>query len=100
MGLVQTKATLDLRSLLEMSNRSDSLTPPPEYIPQPDHFWGSQEQNLTRSLHPRNDPNATRGIPVFTPTYHEFKDFERYVRSIEPWGMTSGIIKVIPPKEW
>jgi hypothetical protein len=83
-----------------MSNRSDSLTPPPEYIPQPDHFWGSQELNVTRNLHPRTDPNATRGIPVFKPTYHEFKDFEKYVKSIEPWGMTSGIVKVVPPKEW
>ena len=89
-----------LISLLEMSNRSDSLTPPPEYIPQPDHFWGSQEHNVTRNLHPRNDPNATRGIPVFKPTYHEFRDFEKYLKSIEPWGMTSGIVKVVPPQEW
>src|SRR5258708_1733401 len=83
-----------------MSDRSDSLTPPPEYIPQPDHFWGSQEWNVTRNLHPRDDPNAVRGIPVFKPTYHEFKDFEKYTKSIEPWGMVSGIVKVIPPKEW
>ena len=96
----QRQRPLEAHSLQEMSSRSDSLTPPPEYMPQPDHFWGSQEQNVTRNLHPRNDLNATRGIPVFKPTYHEFRDFEKYLKSIEPWGMTSGIVKVVPPQEW
>jgi hypothetical protein len=30
----------------------------------------------------------------------EFENFEAYMSSVECWGMKSGIIKVIPPKEW
>jgi hypothetical protein len=30
----------------------------------------------------------------------EFEDFEGYVNKIECWGSRSGIVKVIPPKEW
>ncbi|KAJ1301874.1 hypothetical protein OPQ81_000714 [Rhizoctonia solani] len=51
-------------------------------------------------LDPAEDPRATRGIPVFRPTLDEFSDFERYMERIEPWGRRSGIVKVIPPKEW
>ncbi|CAE6492394.1 unnamed protein product [Rhizoctonia solani] len=51
-------------------------------------------------LDPAEDPRATRGIPVFRPTLDEFSDFEQYMDRIEPWGRRSGIVKVIPPKEW
>jgi hypothetical protein len=51
-------------------------------------------------LDPAEDPRATRGIPVFRPTMEEFGDFEGYMEKIEPWGRRSGIVKVIPPKEW
>lgn len=40
------------------------------------------------------------GVPVFTPTYDEFKDFYAYNKAINPYGMQSGIVKVIPPREW
>lgn len=30
----------------------------------------------------------------------EFQDFEGYMNKIERWGLRSGIVKVIPPKEW
>jgi hypothetical protein len=30
----------------------------------------------------------------------EFEDFEDYMNKIECWGNRSGIVKVIPPKEW
>lgn len=30
----------------------------------------------------------------------EFKDFEEYMKKVECWGERSGIIKIIPPKEW
>ena len=106
--------------------RSESLSPAPEYIPQPDHFYlttapsttlhadpstsskggintGSRYQlkmNVTRNLRPEDDPLAARGIPVFKPTWWEFQDFEKYMNSIEPWGTRSGIVKVIPPTKW
>ncbi|UZJ57528.1 hypothetical protein CBS101457_006848 [Exobasidium rhododendri] len=40
------------------------------------------------------------GIPVFEPTWEEFKDFYTFCQRIDEWGMKSGIVKIIPPKEW
>lgn len=40
------------------------------------------------------------GVPVFRPTYAEFKDFATFVQAIEPYGKKAGLVKVIPPKEW
>ncbi|KAH8820432.1 hypothetical protein F5884DRAFT_849695 [Xylogone sp. PMI_703] len=39
-------------------------------------------------------------IPVFKPTPNQFKSFPRYMDKINPWGMRSGIVKIIPPNEW
>ena len=47
--------------------------------------------------HPTDD---IKGVPVFTPTWEEFKDFYSYCSRIDQWGMRSGIVKIIPPKEW
>ncbi|KAG8690091.1 hypothetical protein FRC09_012145, partial [Ceratobasidium sp. 395] len=58
---------------------------------------GGGEEEL---LDPAEDPRATRGIPVFRPTLAEFSDFEAYMERVEVWGRRSGIVKVIPPKEW
>lgn len=89
---------------MEPATPTPSAAPPPICIAQPDHFYSANSDdhlyNTTQNLKPSDDPNATRGIPVFKPTYDEFKDFERYMEAIQPWGMTSGIVKVIPPKEW
>lgn len=41
------------------------------------------------------------GIPVFTPTWDEFKDFNSYILKIEKMGAHKfGLAKIIPPKEW
>lgn len=85
---------------------SRSATPEPPT--QPDHFWGQDDAHLPPSPHshgrtwikPEDDPFAARGIPVFKPTMEEFRDFEEYMKKIEGWGMRSGIVKVIPPREW
>ncbi|KAG6868897.1 hypothetical protein C0993_008195 [Termitomyces sp. T159_Od127] len=94
------------------SSRSSSLTPlrspSPSPPTQPDHFYGVGDVQLPPSpssdgktwLDPEDDPLAHRGIPVFKPTMEEFRDFEGYVSRIECWGMKSGIVKIIPPKEW
>lgn len=39
-------------------------------------------------------------IPVFRPSFEEFSDFYGYVKSVNKHGMHSGIVKIIPPKEW
>lgn len=30
----------------------------------------------------------------------QFEDFYSYINKIDRWGMRSGIVKIIPPKEW
>jgi hypothetical protein len=95
----------------DSSSQVSSLTsrsPTPEPPTQPDHFWGQDDTQCPPSpnsdgrawLDPEDDPFAQRGIPVFKPTMEEFADFEDYMKKIECWGMRSGIVKVIPPKEW
>jgi hypothetical protein len=94
-------------------SRLPTLTPdrsvsPPPVIVQPDHFYGSDASQALPSpnserrvwLSPDDDPQAHRGIPVFKPTMEEFRDFEGYMKSVETWGMRSGIVKIVPPQEW
>lgn len=95
-----------------MSSNRPTPTPPRSPVPaptvQPDHFFGSEGAHLPPSpnsdarpwLDPDDDPLAHRGIPVFKPSMDEFADFEGYMTKIECWGLKSGIVKVIPPKEW
>lgn len=93
------------RLLASIPSRPASPLPP---IAQPDHFYGSDAPQAPSSpnsdrrvrLSPDDDPLAHRGIPVFKPSIDEFEDFEEYMKRIECWGMRSGIVKVIPPKEW
>ena len=49
---------------------------------EPDHYWDGGR------------------IPVFKPTMEQFKSFKKFVDKIDKYGMKSGIVKVIPPKEW
>lgn len=30
----------------------------------------------------------------------QFRDFQSFIHKIDHYGMKSGIVKVIPPKEW
>lgn len=43
------------------------------------------------------EPN---GVPVFTPTMKEFKDFYKFIQSVSSYGQKAGLVKVIPPKAW
>ena len=40
------------------------------------------------------------GVPVFQPTMDQFEDFYAFMSAVDAWGMRSGIVKIIPPKEW
>ena len=31
---------------------------------------------------------------------NQFRSFKHYIQKIDKYGMKSGIVKVIPPKEW
>jgi hypothetical protein len=109
-----------LDATIHPAEEQHARTPPP--VVQPDHFYlhneiyrptPGAEPNIGFKgrgrtvyavikdyLDPEDDPLATRGIPVFKPTMEEFEDFESYMEGVECWGMKSGIVKVIPPKEW
>ncbi|EXJ91627.1 hypothetical protein A1O3_00177 [Capronia epimyces CBS 606.96] len=40
------------------------------------------------------------GVPIFTPTMEQFRDFQKYVKGVDPYGMQSGIVLIDPPEEW
>ncbi|AMD22203.1 HGL137Cp [Eremothecium sinecaudum] len=47
-----------------------------------------------------NPDHFEGGVPVFIPDYNEFRDFYKYMILIDEYGMKSGIVKIVPPKEW
>jgi hypothetical protein len=73
----------------------DSHAPirPSYFYPQP----GDVEATESTSTSTADD---APGIPVFEPTWEEFQDFYTFCQRIDEWGMKTGIVKVIPPKEW
>ncbi|GEQ71293.1 hypothetical protein JCM33374_g4975, partial [Metschnikowia sp. JCM 33374] len=40
------------------------------------------------------------GVPVFEPTMAQFRNFYSFNKAINAYGMKSGIVKVVPPKQW
>ena len=48
-----------------------------------------------------NADNNMSIVPVFRPTFDEFKDFKGYINYIESMGAHKiGLAKIIPPPEW
>lgn len=33
-------------------------------------------------------------------TMDQFRNFKRFIDKVDKYGMKSGIVKVVPPKEW
>jgi hypothetical protein len=58
----------------------------------------TEQQEISTSTMP--SPEYSGGVPIFRPSMEEFEDFYGYMKSINAFGMTAGIVKVIPPKEW
>ncbi|KAJ5042027.1 uncharacterized protein L3040_004587 [Drepanopeziza brunnea f. sp. 'multigermtubi'] len=58
------------------------------------------EIEASEKLEVAPDHISEGGVPVFKPSMAEFVDFTRYVNAVNPYGMRSGIVKVIPPPEW
>ncbi|KAN0062932.1 hypothetical protein ACQY0O_004753 [Thecaphora frezii] len=63
---------------------------------QPAYFYPIDPSH---SADPRSNTSQD-GVPVFEPTMEQFRDFYSFCQAIDSWGMRSGIIKVVPPKEW
>ncbi|KAE8251394.1 hypothetical protein A4X06_0g2704 [Tilletia controversa] len=39
-------------------------------------------------------------VPVYIPTWEQFKDFFTFCKRIRKIGMQHGIVKIVPPREW
>ncbi|KAI9344233.1 JmjC domain, hydroxylase-domain-containing protein [Zopfochytrium polystomum] len=51
-------------------------------------------------LTPEYQQGEEFSVPIFRPSMAQFRNFEAFVRSIEPYGKKAGLVKIIPPQEW
>lgn len=87
---------------------TSALAPPePEAIDQADQSDSDSESDdgisplRPSSFYPTpGGSGGFPGIPIFTPTMSQFADFYSLCKRIDAWGMRTGIVKIIPPKEW
>ncbi|GAA6019759.1 hypothetical protein JCM10207_009254 [Rhodosporidiobolus poonsookiae] len=71
--------------------------------PRPSYYYDAEYDPGTAGNKKRGRRGGYKGVPVFEPTMEDFEGnggFYGYVKRIEKYGMRSGIVKVIPPKEW
>ncbi|PLW51009.1 hypothetical protein PCANC_08148 [Puccinia coronata f. sp. avenae] len=71
---------------------------------KPSYYYGEkelEEEAINKGAKPpKVKRKGLRGVPVFEPSMEQFRDFYSYINQIDRWGMRSGIVKIIPPKEW
>lgn len=71
--------------------------------PVPSYYYDPEYDPGTAGTKKRGRRGGYKGVPVFEPTMADFADnggFYGYVKRIEKYGLRSGIVKVVPPKEW
>ncbi|KAK4049713.1 hypothetical protein OIV83_003988 [Microbotryomycetes sp. JL201] len=71
--------------------------------PRPSYYFDADYDAATSGKKKLGRRGGLKGIPVFEPTMEDFAaqgGFYGYVKRIEKYGMRSGVVKVIPPKEW
>ncbi|GAA5890494.1 hypothetical protein JCM6882_002939 [Rhodosporidiobolus microsporus] len=71
--------------------------------PRPSYYYDADYDPGTAGNKKRGRRGGYKGVPVFEPTMEDFEGnggFYGYVKRIEKYGLRSGIVKVIPPKEW
>ncbi|GAA5938979.1 hypothetical protein JCM3775_002640 [Rhodotorula graminis] len=71
--------------------------------PVPSYYYDAEYDPGTAGTKKRGRRGGYKGVPVFEPTIADFADnggFYGYVKRIEKYGLRSGIVKVVPPKEW
>ena len=67
---------------------------------QPSYFYATDSEAHI-SVGPDAKPSASSpGVPVFEPTMAQFADFYAFCQAIDAWGMQTGIVKIVPPREW
>ncbi|PVH98738.1 hypothetical protein DM02DRAFT_657064 [Periconia macrospinosa] len=77
-----TSEDLDVKRDATMSSELSDIDSDDGEDIEPDHYWDGGK------------------IPVFRPTMDQFRNFQRFIEKVDKYGMKSGIVKVIPPKEW
>ena len=60
----------------------------------------AKDGKIKPSYYYPTESSGTRGVPVFEPSYEDFHDFNSFIAKIDNYGMRSGIVKIVPPKEW
>ncbi|BGP44008.1 hypothetical protein JCM10450v2_008224 [Rhodotorula kratochvilovae] len=71
--------------------------------PVPSYYYDAEYDPGTAGNKKRGRRGGYKGVPVFEPTMEDFEGhggFYGYVKRIEKYGLRSGIVKVVPPKEW
>lgn len=71
--------------------------------PRPSYYFDADYDPASDHSKKHGRRGGFKGIPVFEPTMEEFEGeggFYGFVRRIEKYGMRSGVVKVVPPKEW
>ncbi|GAA5931991.1 uncharacterized protein JCM15063_001094 [Sporobolomyces koalae] len=71
--------------------------------PRPNYYYDAEYDPGTAGTKKRGRRGGFKGVPVFEPSMQDFEQnggFYGYVKRIEKYGLRSGIVKVIPPKEW
>ncbi|KAK4701976.1 hypothetical protein P7C70_g4248, partial [Phenoliferia sp. Uapishka_3] len=71
--------------------------------PTPSYYYDAEYDPAKVGSKKRRRRGGMKGIPVFEPTMEEFEGqggFYGYVKRIEKYGLRSGVVKVVPPKEW
>ncbi|BGP20839.1 hypothetical protein JCM10213_008125 [Rhodosporidiobolus nylandii] len=71
--------------------------------PRPSYYYDASYDPGTAGNKKKGRRGGYKGVPVFEPSMEDFEGnggFYGYVKRIEKYGLRSGIVKVVPPKEW
>ncbi|KAF2878395.1 hypothetical protein BDV95DRAFT_589331 [Massariosphaeria phaeospora] len=106
------EATVDVVSSVEATiDKHDEATSKPALTPPTSEDMGKREERMSSELSELDSDDDGEEIepdhyfeggkiPVFKPTMDQFRNFKRFIDKIDKYGMKSGIVKVVPPKEW
>ncbi|KAI1769107.1 hypothetical protein GGR53DRAFT_474427 [Hypoxylon sp. FL1150] len=74
--------------------------PPPSPLADHDNAQVNPQEEEEEDIGEVEPAEWSGTVPVFRPDMHQFKDFKKFMTKVDRYGMKSGIIKIIPPKEW
>ncbi|CAD6580385.1 MAG: hypothetical protein ASARMPRED_000204 [Alectoria sarmentosa] len=116
-GAMSPPSEGEVKMEIHQADSRSALTPPTsENTDKKDDESGSELSDLEPEEAPEKHPVQPKvenveeivpdhyyeggRVPVFKPTMNQFRSFKEFIQKIDKYGMKSGIVKVIPPKEW